>query len=138
MKIEINQSVGSIVTKHPSTIPLFEGLKIDYCCGGNKTLKDACAAAGASVEKVISSLEKLSPSPTQDQDWSKRSLSELVNFLLEKHHVYTREQLALVDKLSEKVARVHGQNHPDLLKVRRVFTQMADELEHHMLKEEQV
>ena len=138
MKAETNQTVASIVIQYPSAIPLFEGLKIDYCCGGNKTLKDACDKAGASVEKMVQSLESLPVSPSRGQDWSERNLSELVEFLLEKHHVYTREQLALLDKLSEKVARVHGQNHPDLLALRRVFSQMAEELEQHMLKEEHV
>ncbi|HEY5040340.1 MAG TPA: iron-sulfur cluster repair di-iron protein [bacterium] len=138
MKAQMDQTVSSIVTQYPSAISLFEGLKIDYCCGGNKSLKQACASAGASLEQVIRSLEEISTPPSQDQDWSGKSISELVDFLLEKHHVYTREQLALLDKLSEKVARVHGQNHPELMDVRRVFRQMAAELEQHMLKEEQV
>ena len=138
MKAENNQTVASIVIQYPSAIPLFEGLKIDYCCGGNKTLKDACSTAGATVEKVIRSLEDIPESPDREKNWNERSLSDLVEFLLEEHHTYTRSQLALLDRLSEKVARVHGQNHPELLKLRKVFRLMAEELEHHLLKEEQV
>lgn len=138
MKVQTNQSVGSIVTQCPSSIPLFEGLKIDYCCGGNKTLQDACAAAGASLEKVLQSLDEIPGALDRGQNWDEKGLSELVGFLVEKHHAYTREQLALLEKLSEKVARVHGQNHPELLALRGVFRQIADELEPHMVKEEQV
>lgn len=138
MKAEINQTVASIAAQYPSSIPLFEGLRIDYCCGGNKPLKDACASAGVSLEKVLQSLAEITVSPDREQDWAKRSLAELVEFLVSQHHRYTREQLSLLEKLSEKVARVHGQNHPELLEVRQVFQQMAGELEPHMLKEEQV
>ncbi len=138
MKAQIEQTVASVVTQYPSAIPLFEGLKIDYCCGGNKSLKEACAKAGVSPEKVIGSLESILAVTPQDENWNDKSLSELVNFLLEKHHVYTREQLALLDKLSEKVARVHGQNHPELLKVRELFQVMAEDLLQHLMKEERV
>ncbi len=138
MKAESSQTVASIATEYPSSIPLFENLKIDYCCGGNKTLKEACEKSGASLEKTLQALGEISVFPDREQDWSKGSISELVDFLVTKHHTYTREQLALLEKLSEKVARVHGQNHPELLKLRQVFTQIADELEPHMQKEEQV
>jgi len=138
MKAEINQTVASVVIQFPSAIPLLEGLKIDYCCGGHKTLKDACDKAGVSAEKVIRSLEDISTMSLQGQNWNEKTVTELVSFLLEKHHAYTREQLALLDKLSEKVARVHGQNHAELLEVRRLFQEMAEDLEHHLLKEEQV
>jgi regulator of cell morphogenesis and NO signaling len=138
MKAELNQTVASVVIQFPSAITLLEGLKIDYCCGGHKTLKDACDKAGVSAEKVIRSLEDISAMPSQGQNWNEKPLTELVNFLLEKHHAYTREQLALLDKLSEKVARVHGQNHSEILEVRELFQEMAEDLEHHLLKEEQV
>lgn len=138
MKAQIEQTVASVVTQYPSAIPLFEGLKIDYCCGGNKSLKEACAKAGVSPEKVIGSLESISAVTPRDENWNDRPLSELVNFLVEKHHAYTREQLALLDKLSEKVARVHGPHHPELLKVRELFQVMAEDLLQHLMKEERV
>ena len=140
MKAQVNQTVASIVTQYPSAIPLFEGLKIDYCCGGQKPLSEACAKVGASLESVLKSLETI-PEPIGESgriNWSERSISELIAFLFEKHHKYTRSQLALLEKLSEKVARVHGQNHAELLEVRKIYQQMAAELEHHLMKEEQV
>ena len=41
-----------------STAPrIFEKLGIDYCCGGGKSLEEACSAANLSVEQVLDSLE---------------------------------------------------------------------------------
>ncbi len=138
MKAESTQTVASIATEYPSSIPLFENLKIDYCCGGNKTLQEACEKSGASLEKTIQSLEVISVSPEREKDWSKGSVAELVEFLTAKHHAYTRDQLALLDKLSDKVARVHGPNHPELLELRKVFLAIDGDLQPHMLKEEQI
>jgi regulator of cell morphogenesis and NO signaling len=140
MKTATDKTVASIVIQYPAAIPLFEGLKIDYCCGGQKPLGDACAAVGVPVEKVLASLEKISAASTsaQDQNWAERSLAELIEFLVEKHHTFTRGQLALLEKLSEKVARVHGQNHPELLDLRKLFQRMSADLQCHLMKEEQM
>jgi regulator of cell morphogenesis and NO signaling len=66
------------------------------------------------------------------------SLSALIDHILKSHHVYTREQLYLLEGLSEKVLRVHGDRHPELAKIDFLVRQMADELRHHMEKEEHV
>ncbi|HJT24582.1 MAG TPA: DUF542 domain-containing protein, partial [bacterium] len=58
MPIEMTKTVGEIAVEFPASIPVFEELNIDYCCGGNRSLKDACSLAGIPVEKLAESLEK--------------------------------------------------------------------------------
>jgi regulator of cell morphogenesis and NO signaling len=140
MPIEITKPVGEIAVEFPASIPVFEDLKIDYCCGGTRSLKDACALAGVDVEKVAKSLERRkSQAPAADAavDWSQKSMGELSNYILEKHHVFTRAILGRLRELSAKVAKVHGVRHPELARVEAIVEEMAGEMEGHMAKEEE-
>ncbi|HLE63471.1 MAG TPA: DUF542 domain-containing protein, partial [Pyrinomonadaceae bacterium] len=63
---------------------VFEGLKIDYCCGGEKTLEEACAKAGLEPDNVMQLLaqaeakaEKVSAPSFQNE-----SLTELITYIL--------------------------------------------------------
>jgi regulator of cell morphogenesis and NO signaling len=65
-------------------------------------------------------------------------LSDLVAHIRSTHHKYTREELARLAPLLEKVCSVHGKNHPELLQVRTSFQDLSKELTIHMMKEEMV
>lgn len=41
-KFHLNDTVGTIVCDRPFLSHLFETVKVDYCCGGKKTLEEAC------------------------------------------------------------------------------------------------
>ncbi len=140
MNIEITKPVGEIATENPALIPLLEELKIDYCCGGNRSLKDACALAGVPVEQAVGSLERLAAlasRPKEETDWRRKTMAELSDYILEKHHTYTRSQLGRLKVLAEKVVQVHGVRHPELAGVKGVVKEMAEEMEGHMAKEEE-
>lgn len=140
MNIEITKPVGEIATENPALIPLLEELKIDYCCGGNRSLKDACALAGVPVEQAVGSLERLaalSARPQAETDWQRKTMTELSDYILEKHHTYTRSQLGRLKALAAKVVQVHGGRHPELAGVEGVVKEMAEEMEGHMAKEEE-
>jgi regulator of cell morphogenesis and NO signaling len=55
-----------------------------------------------------------------------------------KHHVFTRDELARLDALLSKVCSVHGQNHPELTRIRSLFQDLNRDLIPHMQKEEMV
>ncbi|HUO57829.1 MAG TPA: iron-sulfur cluster repair di-iron protein [bacterium] len=138
---KIGRLVGEIAAEFPATIPFFESVKIDYCCGGNRTLKDACALAGVPLEQVLDALGEIqrgpSRGPKEETDWNQKSMAELTNYILEKHHSYTRTATSRLRILAEKVARVHGNHHLELLEINGLIQQMGEELEGHMAKEEE-
>lgn len=139
MKLEAAKTVAEIAVELPRSIPYFEERGIDYCCGGRKSLQEACSKAGIRVEEALWSLEKIAEKAEgQDAQTQWPSLGSLIQHLLDKHHAFTREQLALAGKLGAKVLAVHGKHHPELGAINRVFNEMAEELQHHLLKEEQV
>lgn len=140
MNIEMTRSLGEIASEDPGLIPLMEEMKLDYCCGGNRSLKEACALAGISAEVAVQRMEKggkSAPGTPVPVDWKARSVAEITAHILEMHHAYTREALVRLKELASKTARVHGSSHPELFRLEVLIGEMAEEMEGHMAKEEE-
>ncbi|HEX3229729.1 MAG TPA: hemerythrin domain-containing protein, partial [Pyrinomonadaceae bacterium] len=71
-------------------------------------------------------------------DFQKLSAAELIKYILETHHVFTKTEMARLEPLTAKVVSAHGENHSELLAVKTLLRQLCDDLTHHMFKEEQV
>lgn len=141
MNINVATTVRELAVTLPGATRVFEKLGIDYCCGGNRTLADACVKAKVPVEQVADSLrqaEHLSLAPEEGYDWQAASMTALIHHIVEKHHTYTKEELPRLAKLMHKVAAVHGDHHPEFLQLKTLFLNLKEELEPHLLKEEQV
>jgi len=140
MNIELNKTVRELAVEIPGATRVFEKVGIDYCCGGQKSLADACAQAGVTVEHMMSSLgeAKASQGPGEGPNFLAVSLAELIDHIVSNHHVFTRDEIRRLRALLDKVCSVHYQNHPELLRLRSVFETLAAELEPHMMKEERV
>jgi regulator of cell morphogenesis and NO signaling len=134
------KTVREYALEIPAATRIFEKLGIDYCCGGGKSLVDACTAVGISVDEVLESLnaEVNSVSTSAAKDWQALSQAELITHIVNKHHAFTREELVRLEALLAKVSGVHGKNHPELFQIQDQFGKLREELEPHMLKEENV
>jgi regulator of cell morphogenesis and NO signaling len=133
------KTVREYALEIPAATRIFEKLGIDYCCGGGKSLADACTAAGVSVDEVLDSLADLeSVSTSAARDWQALSQAELITYIVDKHHAFTREELVRLEALLAKVSGVHGENHRELFQIQDQFGKLRGELEPHMLKEESV
>lgn len=139
--ITTNMRVREIATQLPHATRLFETLKIDYCCGGDKQLAEACASAGVDVENVIEMLTEVTQSPSQNEtafDFQNASATELITHILDTHHVFTKSEMARLQLLADKVLAAHGGNHPELVHLDELFTRLCADLTPHMFKEEQI
>jgi regulator of cell morphogenesis and NO signaling len=114
--------------------------KLDFCCGGRKTLSQACAAAGLDLRAVLGELdaEVSARAATAGPDWQTRPLDELADFIVQTHHEFTRAAIARITPLLAKVAAKHGERHAELHRIAAVFGALAAEMEPHMLREERV
>ena len=137
MPLNATQTVRELAAELPNAARVFEKLGIDYCCGGARSLEEACAAAKLPVDQVLQSLqtETASPSPT---DWNVASLADVIEHIVATHHGYVKSETPRLEQLIAKVVSVHGKNHSELLKVQASFRGLAEELAHHMMKEEQI
>lgn len=137
MPIDSSATVAALVVERPSRARLLEKLGLDYCCGGRRSLAEACAEAGLDAATVAAMLDAIDESPaTAATDWSAAPLRELVDHIVSVHHERLRAELPRISTLVEKCARAHGGEHPELHNVREVFERMREELERHMAVEE--
>jgi regulator of cell morphogenesis and NO signaling len=133
------RAVRDFAVEIPGATRLFERIGIDYCCGGAKALEEACAERGLDAAEILRSLEGLELEAGHDAGGADTwSLSTLADHIVETHHVFTREELARLDRLFDKVVAAHGARHTELDEMRDLFRAIAAELGPHMLKEEQV
>lgn len=141
MTITAEKTVRELALEDTAATRVFERLGIDYCCGGNKSLGDACQASNLSVDQVIDALEmadEAAHAARKDRNWQVEPLADLIAHIKNTHHQYTRDEMARLVPLLEKVCSVHGKNHPELQQVRASFQSLAQELTTHMMKEERV
>jgi regulator of cell morphogenesis and NO signaling len=140
MALSSTQTVRQLATEIPNATRVFEKLGIDYCCGGGKSLEAACAQVKVPVTEVLRTLEQGSVpgEAAATPDFSQASLSELVSYIVSRHHGYVKQEIPRLEKLLSKVVSVHGRNHVELVAIQRVFAALAAELTSHMMKEEMV
>ena len=141
MMINPEMTVREVAALVPASTRLFETLKIDYCCGGERPLTEACASASVEVESVMEQLRVLDKAAAGESvtvDFQKLSLTELITHILETHHVFTKAEMSRIQPLLEKVIAAHGVNHHELLTVDEVFQRLCADLKPHMFKEENI
>ena len=139
MTLTATKTVGEIAAEAPGATREFEKLGIDYCCGGSRTLGQACAEANISLDEAVARLQKsASATHPEDQDWRNQSLTDLIHHITGTHHVFVREESVRIEALAAKVVGVHGRNHSELAEVQKVFSALAQELSVHLMKEEQI
>ncbi len=134
-------SVRELATQIPESTRLFETLRIDYCCGANRSLVEACDIADVEADDVIAMLMVLGSTKNVAPDridFQKLSLTELITHILRTHHVYMKLEIERLEELTEKVLKTHGPNHLELLRVDQLVHQLCDELKPHMYKEERI
>ena len=130
-----DRTLGAIVTERPSTARILERYGLDYCCGGGRTLAEACADAGLDPTALVAALAEAAPEATPE--WAGLGPVQLIEHLQTTHHVFLRAELPRLSALAAKVRDVHGGRHPELVDVADTFEQLRADLEPHLFKEEQ-
>jgi regulator of cell morphogenesis and NO signaling len=135
------RTVGELVAENPARSRVFQKHQIDFCCQGGRTLSEACRKKGLSVEAVVGQLLDEAPGAGNGGSGTEPANlppHELTAHLVRVHHDFLRAELPRLQAMADRVARVHGGHTPSLLEVRRVFTELAEELTCHLMKEEMV
>jgi len=131
--------VKDIALSNPDARRVLEDAGLDYCCGGNKSLHDACHKANVSADEILQRLREntrnISPAAAE---WISAPLTDLTQHIQDKHHRYVRESIPRIRVLLEKVKAKHGRVHPELADIQGHFTDVGQEMIMHMQKEEQI
>jgi regulator of cell morphogenesis and NO signaling len=131
--------VRDIALSSPAARHLLEDAGLDYCCGGGKSLREACHGTHVSADGILARLQEYSRDVRPDAaNWASAPLSELTRHICEKHHSYVRAAIPRIGELLTKVNAKHGAKHPELTTTETLFAQVGREMTSHMQKEEQI
>jgi regulator of cell morphogenesis and NO signaling len=133
------ETIGQIAAKDIRKAEVFRRMGIDFCCGGKQTLKEAGEQAGVSEEQLQIALEKaVNSSLSVSQDFTRWELDLLVDYIIQTHHRYVKENAVAISDLGQKVAERHGTYHPELKKLVEGVSGFLRDLLTHMIKEEKI
>jgi len=139
MTITGETTVGELVAADFRAAAVLSRFGIDFCCGGKRTLADACVARQLDPARVATEVsaacEAADRSAPRFADWEPQAL---VAFIVGRHHAYVRRALPAVNSYLGKLVSSHGDRHPELREVERLWGVISDEMIAHMAKEEQV
>src|ERR1044072_9974007 len=134
MTLDTTTTVREWAVDMPGATRIFEKFKIDYCCGGSTPLAVACEKAGVEIDEVVRLLGAGRNSESEGNvltNFQALSLTELTAYIVNKHHLLTREEIERLQSLFAKVCSVHGENHTELFRLNAVFDKLRAELEPH-------
>ena len=132
-----NRSVGELVSEDYRRADILKSFGIDFCCGGKKTLQQACTEKEVNLDGVVAELSDLATQPNGGrQDPRKWDLDFLCDYIVNTHHHYVEQAIPQIQGYTEKVAGVHGPDHPNLVEIANHFGAVAGEMAMHMKKEE--
>lgn len=136
---EKEATIGDLVTNDFRKAEVFKKFGLDFCCGGKKTLTKACKEKGLDVVQIEKELKAIEETPsTSSNDYNNWELGFLADYILNTHHKYVVNAIPVILEYTQKVARVHGERHPEAIQIAKEFQIVADELTSHMVKEEKM
>lgn len=138
MGLDVTTTLAEVVDTWPELARELERRGLDYCCGGQRTLGDACVASGLDPARTVAELASVAPTSSVPAAWASMSADALVDHLESVHHRYLWDELPRITALVEKIVAVHGSRHPELAGISSTFAAIRADLEPHLVKEERV
>src|SRR5690625_3966277 len=135
----LDRGVGELVAERPGRSRIFQAHKIDFCCQGTRTLRQACERRKVDPDQIVRELEEeLEAKKESGPNPALLSADRLCEYIVERHHGFLRMELPRIFAMSQRVAHVHGGRTPSLIEIFQVFSEMREELVSHIGKEETV
>src|SRR5690606_22324524 len=118
MEQTMEKTVGQIVAEDYRTAQVFKNHKIDFCCKGNRSIQEVAEKNNLDAEVLLKELEEVQQQSqgeyTNFESWS---LDLLADYIEKKHHRYVEERIPVLKQYLDKLCKVHGQRHPELLEI---------------------
>ncbi len=131
------RKIQEFVADDYRTAEVFSKYGIDFCCRGNRTLEEVIAKEKINGEDLLNDLANASQASTaQNIDYKSWPLDLLMDYIEKKHHRYVAEKSPVINFYLDKIARVHGERHPELFEIKKLFKESAEDLLSHIKEEE--
>lgn len=132
------ETVGQIAAKDIRKAEVFKKYGIDFCCGGKKSLQQACEEKNLDLVMVETELENVKQTKAATDNFDRWNPDFLADYIYNKHHQYYYDEAPVIGDLVVKVANHHGERFPELLTVYSLYGKLVQELNSHFTKEEKV
>lgn len=134
-----DKTIGEIVATDFRTAAVFEKHGIDFCCGGKVALAATCTVKQLDLATITRELEAVQNEPAErSQNYLSWSLPFLADYIVNTHHVYLKENDEQIAAYARKVAGVHGEHHPEVIRIASIFEKIATDMVGHLKEEEEV
>lgn len=134
----LDSTLGNIASSIPGATRVFHEFHLDFCCGGQKSLRQAALERGLDASQIEEHLLALHDAEAQGIDWRTAPLVQLIDHILQRYHEVHRGQFPELIRLAARVEQVHGGREHCPQGLTDVLIDMQQELESHMQKEEQI
>ncbi len=132
-------NIGEIVANDYRTAGVFERYGIDFCCGGKVVLAAACKTKGIDLAALTKELDAVkSEAIERSRNYALWELPFLIDYIINIHHAYVKENAGQIAVYARKIAAVHGAHHPELIEIAAVFDKIAVDMTAHLREEETV
>ena len=135
--IDPTETLADLAVRLPGASRVFHRHRLDFCCGGRRSLAEACAEKGLEVEELVEELAREEGAAAQD-DWATRPPGELAVHIVRRYHEPLRAELPELVRMAQKVERVHAGKPGLPAGLAMHLAAVMEALELHMQKEEQV
>lgn len=133
-----DQPIGQLACALPGATRIFHKHKLDFCCGGHKSLREAAERRGVNPDLLAAELAPLQNVGLAQRDWREAATPELIDHLLRRFHERHREEVPELIRMARRVEQVHGDRADCPHGLADHLEAMYQELLSHMMKEEQV
>ena len=138
MNISKDSTVAEIVTQNIKAADVFKKYDIDFCCGGGVSIEKACTDKEVDYTILAKEIEAIDSAVTKAYNYDSWKLDFLIDHIENVHHTYVTDSIPVLLEYAAKVVRVHGYAHKEVVEINNLFIAVAEELTHHMMKEERI
>lgn len=137
---EANDSptIGELVASDWRKAEILKKYGIDFCCGGKRTVQEACQKNQLDYDRISKELKEVEKSQDTIHHFNMWELDFLVDYIVNNHHQYVSKSIPFLFELSDKVSIVHGSSHAELMRINYHLQELLQELSQHMRKEEMI
>ena len=134
MQIEAGTRLQDLGKDFAKARRLFRRLGIELDAHSERTVAEVCETAGISQKDFARTLTAMAPAEPTMEDWAQAPLGDLVRHIVDRHHAYTRRELARLDRLLEEALAT--EQMPELVQIRGHFRLLKEDLLQHLDMEE--
>lgn len=134
----LNTTIGEIVAADYRTAKVFETHGIDFCCGGKVALSAICQEKGINPDTLLREIAAIKTEQIdRSQNYTSWELPFLVDYIVNTHHAYLKENDEQIAAYARKIAEVHGVHHPEVIEISDIFQKIATDMAEHLREEEE-